>query len=144
MTATFWQNTFTATLHRTSTDILQLPVSLSRLLGLLAESGEDDYGAKGPAQFAFWKAFSFVSDAISLLGEDFACSPSVDSDGGIRVTWRRGDRIVKLVCPAAREMPVYLYRASPNGNSLRNEGVTTAVLAEWLSWLINRASTAAG
>jgi|SRR5215469_9646176 len=137
-----WHTTFTATRQRTSTQLIRLPVSLSRILELLQENGEDDYGAIGPTQFAFWTAFKMVSDAISIVGEDFACSPAVDSEGGIRLSWRRGDRQVKLICPAKREAAGYIYQASPEGTSVRDRDVTAAALADRLSWLINRESSA--
>jgi hypothetical protein len=136
--ARYIENTFTATRQRTTTELLRLPVSVSRLLALLKDHGEDDYGAIGPSQFAFFTAFTLVFEAIGIAGEDFASSPSVDSEGGIRVTWRRGDRTVKLVCPATRDKPVYVYCSSPTGNSLRNENVSPTFLASRLSWIINR------
>jgi len=136
--ALFWKNTFTETRHHVAPCTMQLPLSLSRLLDLLAESGEDDYGAIGPSQLAFLRTFRLVLGAIEVLGEDFPCSAAVDSQGGIRVTWRRGDRQVKLVCPATRETPVYIYHSSPSGNGLRNEKITAAELANRLDWLINR------
>ena len=135
---TFWQNTLTSTPHCVAPCTTRLPLSLHRVLDLLGESGEDDYGAIGPSQFAFLRAFRLISSAIEVLGEDFPCSPSVDSHGGIRVTWRRGDRQVKLVCPATRETPMYVYYYSPSGNGLRNENITAADLADKLYWLINR------
>jgi hypothetical protein len=134
----FHENTFTATRQQTAIEILKLPVSLSRLLTLLEDNGEDDYGVIGPSQFAFLKAFRMVADAISIAGEDFASSPSVDSEGGIRVTWRRGDRTVKLICPATRDKPVYVYYSSPAGNSLLTENVNASLLAGRFLWLINR------
>lgn len=140
-----FEGRFTETRRRTAAEFLRQPVSVLRLIALLAEEGgDDDYGAIGPSQFAFWQAFLMVSNAISILGEDFACSPSVDSQGGIRVTWRRGDRQIKLICPARRDTPIYIYQASPEGNSIRDQGVTAQVLADKLSWLINREPTAAG
>ncbi|HVP48799.1 MAG TPA: hypothetical protein VMT32_19535 [Bryobacteraceae bacterium] len=135
-----FEGNFTETRRRTSTEFLRQPVSVLRLVALLAdERDEDDHG---PSQFAFWKAFIMVSDAISILGEDFASSPTVDSQGGIRITWRRGDRQVKLICPATRGMPMYIYEASPEGNAITNEGVTASMLADKLYWLINRESAA--
>ena len=134
----FSHNTLTATRRENSAVILRLPVSLERLLALLEENGADDYGAIGPAQFAFWRSFKLVADAIAIVGEDFAASPSIDAEGGIRVTWKRGDRTVKLVCPANREQPIYIYYASPQGNILRNEDITASALAGRLFWLINR------
>jgi hypothetical protein len=134
----FPHNTHSATRHQTAVVLLSLPVSLTRLLSTLEENGDDDYGAIGPSQFAFLTAFRMVFDAVSILREDYASSPSVDSDGGIRVTWKRGDRVVKLVCPATRDKSPYVYHSSPSGNFLRNENVTASYLADRISWLINR------
>jgi hypothetical protein len=131
-----FEGRLTETRPRASIEFRRQPVSVLRLVALLAEEPEED--ANGPSQFAFWKAFIMISDAISILGEDFACSPTVDSQGGIRITWRRGDRQVKLICPATRDVPIYIYEAAPEGNAVINEGVTARVLADKLFWLINR------
>jgi hypothetical protein len=140
----FTENTWTASTPRTSSAFFRLPVSLSRLFSLLDENGEDDYGQIGPSQFAFKTAFLMVAHAISLLDEDLPCAPVVDSEGGIRITWNRYNKQIKLVCPPTKDAPVYIYQASPAGNSLRNQNVTASVLAERLSWLISRESAAAG
>jgi hypothetical protein len=114
----------------------KLPVSLLRLLALLDEGGEDDHGRIGPTQFAFKTAFLMIAEAICMAdGETPDSSPSVDSQGGIRVTWRRDDKTVKLVCPSTKDGPLYIYHSSTAGNSLRNQNVTPLVLAERLSWL---------
>jgi hypothetical protein len=136
----FTHNTLSSSRTRTSSVMLKPPISIIRLLGVLEESGEDDYGVKGPSQYAFLTAFKIVFVAIGIAGEDFASSPSVDSEGGIRITWKRGDRTVKLVCPAASEKAPYVYHASPEGSWLRNENVDAAYLAGRLCWLINRES----
>ena len=134
----FTKNTWTASSAKPAEVLVMLPLSIRRLVALLEENGEDDYGQIGPSQLAFKNAFLLVSQAISLLGEDVQSSPVVDSEGGIRVTWKRGDKQIKLVCSARRETPIYIYQASAAGNSLRNQNVTATVLAERLSWLINR------
>jgi hypothetical protein len=139
----FTENTWTATNSKASPAFLRLPVSLSRLISLLDENGEDDYGQIGPSQFAFKTAFRLVANAISILDEDLPAAAVVDSEGGIRITWNRYDRQIKLVCPATKDAPVYVYRSSPGDNSLRNQNVTAAVLADRLSWLITRESAAA-
>lgn len=113
----------------------KLPVSLFRLFSLLDENGEDDHGKVGPSQFAFKTAFMMIAEALPIVGKDIPSSPSVDSQGGIRITWRNGDKTVKLVCPAAKDGTLYIYQSSSSGNSLRNQNVNTAVLAERLSWL---------
>lgn len=140
----FRQNTWSASSPRASTAILRLPDSLSRLFALLDESGEDDYGQKGPSQLAFKTAFLLLAQAISILEEDVpAGAPSVDSEGGIRITWNHLGKQLKLVCPATKDTPVYIYQSSVAGTSLRNQNITASVLADRLAWLSTRESAAA-
>ncbi|HEY1185676.1 MAG TPA: hypothetical protein VGE89_15900 [Bryobacteraceae bacterium] len=117
-----------------------LAASLSRLVELLEENGEDDYGQISPTQFAFLTAYRMVERAEALAGPGIASSPAVDSEGGIRISWRRGDRQVKLVCPASPEMPIYIYwcESSTDVSSVQNQNVTADALAEKLSWLTSR------
>lgn len=114
--------------------------SLSRLVDLLEENGEDDYGKTGPTQFAFMTAYRMVERAETLTGLGLPLSPTVDSQGGIRISWRQGDKQVKLVCPATPEsqMYIYHYQSSTDASSVRNQNVTAEALAERLSWLTNR------
>jgi hypothetical protein len=148
MFPTFVRNTWTATPPPAETFLTDaaraalpqacltdLPVSLSRLLDLLDENGEDDYGQIGPSQFAFRTAFRMVQRAERVASGEFSSSPTVDSEGGIRISWRKGDRQVKLICPAKREAAAYIYRSSVEGSSVRNQNVTEVALAEALSWL---------
>lgn len=140
----FTENTWTASTAETASALMRLPTSLSRLFCLLEENGEDDYGQVGPSQFAFRTAFLMVAHAIALLNEDVPCAPVVDSEGGVRITWNRYDKQIKLICPATKDAPVYIYQSSLAGNSLRNQNVNASVLADRLSWLISRESAAAG
>jgi hypothetical protein len=139
----FTENTWTATNPKEASVLLRMPTSVLRMLSLLDENGEDDYGQIGPSQFAFKTAFMMVIDAIVLLDEDIPCAPVVDSEGGIRITWSRYNKQVKLICPSSKDAPVYVYQSSPAGNSLRDQNVTASVLAEKLSWLIKRESASA-
>ncbi|HSU59683.1 MAG TPA: hypothetical protein VLI55_10250 [Bryobacteraceae bacterium] len=142
----FIDNTWTSSEAKAAVIPVGTPVSIQRLIGLLDERGEDDYGQIGPSQLAFKNALTFLLAAISLVGEDIPSSPVVDSEGGIRITWRRGNKQVKLICPATRDAEVYVYYSSPRGNGLSNQGVTPLVLAQRLDWLTEResAATAAG
>jgi len=139
----FSENTWSASHTKPSSVLWRLPVSLSRLMHLLEENGEDDHGQIGPSQFAFKTAFFLVFKAISILGQDLPAAPVVDSEGGIRITWNCYSRQIKLVCPASKDTPVYIYQSCPAGNSLRNQNVTASVLADRLSWLSTRESTTA-
>jgi hypothetical protein len=116
-----------------------LSLSLSRLLDLLEDSDEDvaDGITPGPTQHAFKTAFRLVERAETILGTELRASSVVDSEGGVRVTWRELDRQVKLICPATRSAPIYIYHASPSGNGLRNQNVTAKVLADRLAWMTN-------
>jgi hypothetical protein len=119
--------------------VIETPeTSTSRLAKLLEENGEDDYGALGPSQLAFYAALKLVDEAERMIKGKVISSPVVDSQGGIRITWRNGDRQVKLVCPATNETPVHIYRSSPLRNLLQNANITAAVLADNLSWLKDR------
>ena len=115
----------------------EIPVSLSRLVDLLEENGEDDYGMIGPTQFAFKTAFRMIQRAEKLAGGEFSSSPSVDSEGGIRVTWRCEDRQIKLICPSTPDVPMYIYQSSQERSNIRNQNVTDTTLADKLSWLAN-------
>jgi hypothetical protein len=119
-----------------------MELSVQRLVYLLDESGEDDFGRIGPSQFAFKNALLLVVRAITILGEDVPSSPAVDSQGGIRVTWRNDGKQLKLICPATKDAQIYLYQSSSQGTSLRDQNVTAAVLAERLAWLVSRESPA--
>ncbi len=137
----FTVNTWSASSAKPAAVNPLIELSVQRLVCLLDESGEDDYGKIGPSQFAFKNALLLVVRAITMLGEDVPSSPVVDSQGGIRVTWRHDDRQIKLICPATRDAQVYIYQSSLQGNSLRDQNVTAAVLAERLAWLIGRESS---
>jgi hypothetical protein len=123
-------------------------LSILRLVNLLDGNGdgetEDDYGAIIPSMFAFETAVGLVRGAIKIMGEDVISSPVVDSQGGIRVTWRRGGGQVKLICPATKEGPLYIYQSSSEGNSVQDQNVTAEALAARLSLLTDRESRAAG
>ncbi|MGI0085428.1 MAG: hypothetical protein ACREBQ_10135 [Nitrososphaerales archaeon] len=110
--------------------------TISRLVDLLEDNGEDDYGMLGPTQFAFRSVFKLIRDAQKQTALRVSGSPVVDSLGGIRITWNRSDREIRLVCPASRTEQVYIYQQS----ELRNQaihGVTPDVLADKLSWLVS-------
>ncbi len=110
--------------------------TLSRLLDLLDEHGEDDYGLLDPSQHAFRTAFKLIRNAQRSMVVRVAGSPSVDSYGGIRVTWRRQDREIRLICPAGRTEQTYIYQESEHRNQAFHD-VTPEILADKLSWLIS-------
>lgn len=114
-----------------------ISVSLERLFELLEERGNDDHGAVDPTQYAFKTASQLVLKAECKLIREVKSSPVVDSEGGIRVTWKSGNKQVKLVCPAASNAPIYIYQSSPARSIVYNQDVTFNLLADRLSWLFN-------
>src|ERR1022692_2608080 len=75
-------------------------LDLSRLSELLGANGEDDYGVLDPTQHAFKNALDLVIGSDRFLTFSLPGSPSVDSRGGIRITWKLSGREIRLVCPA--------------------------------------------
>jgi hypothetical protein len=110
--------------------------TLSRLFDLLEERGQDDYGAIDPTQYAFKTAYKLVEEAERYCVVTVPGAPNVDSGGGVRITWKSGDRQVRLVCPATKINPVYIYQESLEGHK-SEQNVTAGILAEKLVWLIS-------
>lgn len=154
MFPTFVKNTWTATppppelyIHATGRGAAPGPAlgrtsaSLSRLVGLLdddEDGDQDDYGQIGPTQFAFKTAYQMIENTEEVVGTLPAGSPTVDSEGGIRVTWEINNRRVKLICPATRKGQMYIYHSSAEGSQIQNQNVTTTALANRMSWLMSR------
>jgi len=112
--------------------------TVSRIVDLLELEQEDDYGVLSPTQHSFKKALTMVAAAERQLSNPPIGSATTDSEGGIRVTWRIGDREVRFVCPATNARPVYIYVGGPDHSNVMNENVTSAALTERLCWLTNR------
>jgi hypothetical protein len=115
--------------------------SLMRIYELLAEHGDDDYGMVDPSMLAFHSAFGLVARAEKLMAAEISGSPSVDSTGGIRVTWRYLGNEIRLVCPSTDAQEIYIYRQSGNIQRETMYDVTAALLAEKLTWLTSGADT---
>lgn len=114
--------------------------SLLRLVDLLEGSGEDEYGEVGPTQHAFKSAYRLIDSAEKQIVANTTGSPCVDSLGGIRVTWKLGDREVRLICPATNNDAVYLYHQSEAEHLVSRE-VTAKLLADKLLWLLSGVSS---
>jgi hypothetical protein len=115
--------------------------SLTRLYELLTQNGEDDYGILGPSQLAFHSAFGLVARAEKLMTTRMSGSPSVDSTGGIRMTWRYLGNEIRLVCPSTNAQKTYIYQQAGNTQRETMHNVTPALLAEKLTWLASGADT---
>ena len=122
-------------------EVAPFSYTLSRLLDLLEENGEDEYGIIGPTQHAFKYAFRLVGRAENLLTVQVAGSPSVDSVGGIRITWRFAGRELRLICPATATQEAYIYQEVHGGQFEALHNVTPTLLAEKLAWLASGADT---
>lgn len=109
--------------------------TIDRLVDLLDEPAEDDYGDASPTQHAFRSAYRFIEKAEKQLAVKVLGSASVDSLGGIRVTWKKKGREIRLVVPHANAEQPYIYeQSSRNYNAIHQ--ITPDVLAGKLSWLV--------
>jgi hypothetical protein len=120
-------------------DTPSLSISQCRLLALLRDergSKEDDYGEISPSQFAFRLAFELVSEAERLARGNVKGHAVVDSEGGIRVTWRGVDESeVRLVCPATSAGNLYIYEQKKRDSTVYDAPFDAALLAEKLKRL---------
>lgn len=114
--------------------------TISRLVDLLDENGEDDYGKIGPTQYAFQSVYRLVERAQNRMVATIQGSPVVDSMGGVSVTWRRGNLEARLVCPSTKMQQSYLYLDLGDDPQVVS-GVTPATLAQHLSFLAQGGNT---
>src|SRR5712692_2335350 len=83
-------------------------VTLSRLVSLLDEEEEDDYGVLRPTLFAFVTALELIVGASLQMSQAFPrASPCTDEQGGIRFEWLQPHRHVWLVVPACQGGRLY-------------------------------------
>ena len=111
--------------------------TLSRVRELRDEpESNEDLPAK-PTDTAFEMSVRLLRTAAQLLHEDFPRgSASVGNDGGVRVTWSRGESTeVRLICGGTTENRSYLYFES-NGDYGVDEEMTGMRLASYLKWLV--------
>lgn len=107
-----------------------------RLIELLQEEDEDEYGILKPTSHAFDTAWKLVSDASNFLRKNFPkASASTDEKGGIRLTWTRlePEIEVRLICPSDPSRKTYLYHENSEAHGII-ENVTALTLADWLQW----------
>lgn len=108
---------------------------LSRLTELRREGETDEFGIQRATYHSYHTAMSLVSQAAEDFGADFPLgSASVDSEGGIRVTWFNVSLQVGLVCPAQPEASPFIYHESGSEYDLE-ERVGARALSHWLRWL---------
>ena len=110
-----------------------------RLIELLQEEDEDEYGVLKPTTHAFNTAWELVSGASELLKKSFPkASASTDDKGGVRLTWTRlePEREIRLVCPSDKSKKTYLYHESSDKHGII-EDVKALTLAGWLQWFNN-------
>lgn len=114
-----------------------LKIVRERLVALLQEEDEDDYGISKPTPYAFDTVWNLVSEVSELMGNSFPkASASTDDEGGIRLTWNRlePEREIRLICPSTPSKQTYLYHESGENYGIVDD-VTALTLASWLHWV---------
>lgn len=112
-------------------------ITQDRLVALLQEEDEDEYGILKPTPYAFDKAWNLVLAASRLMGNSFnSASVSTDDEGGIRLTWTRleSEAEVRLICPSQFNKQTYLYYEKGKEYGVVND-VSALNLASWLQWM---------
>lgn len=101
---------------------------------LMSEAEEDEYGPARPTEFAHRFAISLLRRAASLLSSFPAGSACTDVDAGIRITWREGERQVRLVLAPAPDGRSYVYMQDAQHPQITGV-VTYDSVAGVLCWL---------
>lgn len=120
----------------TTSEAQGIKIVQDRLVALLQEEDEDDYGISKPTSYAFSTAWKVVLDASEFMGNSFPkASASTDDEGGIRLTWTRlkPEVEVRLVCPSRPDKQMYLYHELAEKYGVVDD-VSALTLASWLQW----------
>jgi hypothetical protein len=115
----------------------ELQITQDRLIELLQEEEEDEYGILKPTPYAFDKAWNLTLAASQFMGISFKrASVSTDAEGGIRLTWTKQlpEAEVRLICPAEPNKQLYLYHEKDSQYDVVKD-VSGFTLASWLQWL---------
>jgi hypothetical protein len=95
---------------------------------------DDDYGPARPTDFAHNLAVNLMDRAASLLESFPAGSACTDGVGGIRITWRKQTREIRLVLAPAPQGRSYLYEQEGEHYQITEE-IAEDMVAAWLRWL---------
>lgn len=110
-------------------------ITLSRLGELLNEPETDDYGIARPTSYSYNLTVDLLRDASRLTRLPVARgSVCADSEGRVRVTWRRPERELRLVVASSASDESYVYYEA--GDEYGVKPICSArELAMWLDWL---------
>lgn len=108
--------------------------SMEQLMGEVGEDEVEEDESDRPTNFAYSSATSLIRRAGSLLAAFPSGSACADGLAGIRVTWRRDERQVRLVVAPTQQGRVYIYIQDAKQPRI-TDVVTHDSLAGWLSWL---------
>lgn len=95
---------------------------------------DDDYGPARPTDFAHRLAVDLIGRAASLLTSFPAGSACTDSVGGIRLTWHKQTRQIRLVLAPTPRGRSYLYAQAGERYQI-TEDITEGMVAASLRWL---------
>jgi hypothetical protein len=113
-----------------------IQVTLARLAELLEEPETDDYGIARPSERTCKGAAALLEAASNLIQDSVPPgSASTDAEGGVRITWRVGDRELRLVVDA--EAKRYLYHECGDEYGIESAR-SPEDLAKSLEWLSGR------
>lgn len=108
--------------------------TLRSLDELSQEPEEDEYGPARPSQFAYNTATELLRRSASLVDSFPAGSASADTAAGVRITWRKHNRQLRLVIGPRPEGRCYVYRQAGEQHQI-TDNITYDSFAAWLRWL---------
>ncbi len=115
-------------------DIRYLSSIISQLVALYEGDETDDYGELRPTKHSFERTCEILTDtAISLAREGRRISHgcvSTDTEGGVRVEWRRAHGNLHLVIPSDERKKSYIYHEI--GDDFGTVEATSQLLGHWL------------
>ncbi|HWR37006.1 MAG TPA: hypothetical protein VN622_14180 [Clostridia bacterium] len=108
--------------------------TLRSLDELSGEPEEDEYGPARPSLFAHAMATELLRSSAALIDPFPAGSACTDTAAGLRITWRKQNRQLRLVLPPTPEGRSYLYAQAGSQHQI-TDNLTYDSFAAWLQWV---------
>lgn len=121
----------------------ELAELLSKVNELAFHPEADSLGQRRPTYHAIKHCYSILLHATTK--SKILCTPAdiySDRNGDIRVSWKRGDREIELICPSDETERPYIYFSDP-GDFGTEENATVESLLGRIQWLFTDQANAA-
>lgn len=105
-----------------------------RLCRLREEEEDEEAGIFPPSEAALSRAWNLIREVAAATAQPLPVAAATD-DGhnGVYLYWRKPDRTVQLIVPAAMDQPASLYHRNGWDYAVERD-VVAADVARWLAW----------